>query len=129
MLTTRAGMPCALELLIGVDAESDLAAGADQDHRRLAVLGVGENIGATGQTCGRRVARCGRRSAAPGGSAPDRPAGAGAPMMTRHASTTSLASAGRSVMSPGMLRNATSCSTGWCVGPSSPTPIESCVKT
>ena len=47
----------ALELFISVDAESDLAAGADQDHRRLAVRGVGENIGATGQTCGRRVAR------------------------------------------------------------------------
>ena len=28
-----------------------------------------------------------------------------------------------------MARSDASCSTGWCVGPSSPTPIESCVKT
>ena len=28
-----------------------------------------------------------------------------------------------------MARRPTSCSIGWCVGPSSPTPIESCVKT
>ena len=48
--------------------------------------------------------------------------------MTRHASTTSLASAGRSVMRPGIARSAMSCSTGWCVGPSCPRPIESCVK-
>jgi hypothetical protein len=29
---------------------------------------------------------------------------------------------------PGIARSDASCSTGWCVGPSSPTPIESCVK-
>src|SRR3989442_229943 len=28
----------------------------------------------------------------------------------------------------GMARNEASCSMGWCGGPSSPTPIESCVK-
>ena len=28
-----------------------------------------------------------------------------------------------------MARSVASCSIGWCVGPSSPTPIESCVKT
>jgi hypothetical protein len=27
-----------------------------------------------------------------------------------------------------MARSADSCSIGWCVGPSSPRPIESCVK-
>ena len=48
--------------------------------------------------------------------------------MTFHASTTSLASPGRSVMSPGIARSEASCSIGWCVGPSSPTPMESCVK-
>ena len=36
MLTTRAAMPSA-ELLVGLDAKRDLAAGADQDHSRLAV--------------------------------------------------------------------------------------------
>jgi hypothetical protein len=29
----------------------------------------------------------------------------------------------------GVARSAASCSIGWCVGPSSPTPIESCVNT
>jgi hypothetical protein len=28
----------------------------------------------------------------------------------------------------GIARSAASCSMGWCVGPSSPKPIESCVK-
>ena len=50
-------------------------------------------------------------------------------MMTFHASTTSLASAGRSTIRPGIARSDASCSIGWCVGPSSPTPIESWVKT
>ena len=48
--------------------------------------------------------------------------------MTFHASATSLASAGRNTSRPGMARSEASISTGWCVGPSSPTPMESCVK-
>ena len=43
------------------------------------------------------------------------------------ASAVSLASAGRSASRLGIARSAASCSTGWCVGPSSPRPIESCV--
>ena len=50
-------------------------------------------------------------------------------MMTFQASAISLASAGRRTIRPGMARSDASCSTGWCVGPSSPTPIESWVKT
>ena len=46
---------------------------------------------------------------------------------TRHASAVSVASAGRMTVSSGIARSADSCSTGWCVGPSSPSPIESCV--
>ena len=46
----------------------------------------------------------------------------------RQASVTSLASAGRITSSPGIARSPASCSTGWWVGPSSPSPIESCVK-
>jgi hypothetical protein len=49
-------------------------------------------------------------------------------MITRQASTTSFASAGRSVIRPGMARKDARCSTGWRVGPSSPTPMESWVK-
>ena len=48
--------------------------------------------------------------------------------MTRHASTTSLGSPGRSTIRPGIARRLARCSIGWCVGPSSPTPMESCVK-
>ncbi len=56
---------------------------------------------------------------------------AGAPLwprMTRQASAVSLASQGRSVIRPGMALSAVSCSIGWWVGPSSPTPMESWVK-
>ncbi len=49
-------------------------------------------------------------------------------MITLQASTHSLASAGRSTTRPGMARRLGSCSIGWWVGPSSPTPIESWVK-
>ena len=42
---------------------------------------------------------------------------------------TSFASAGRSVSTFGVARRLISASTGWCVGPSSPRPIESCVAT
>ena len=45
------------------------------------------------------------------------------------AAAVSLASAGRITRRPGMARIAASCSTGWCVGPSSPTPTESCDHT
>ena len=48
---------------------------------------------------------------------------------TRHAAATSLASAGRMTRSPGIARSDASCSIGWWVGPSSPTPTESCVQT
>ncbi len=46
----------------------------------------------------------------------------------RHASATSLASAGRMSTRPGTARSEAICSTGWWVGPSSPTPMESWVK-
>lgn len=45
-----------------------------------------------------------------------------------HISRHSLASQGLKTTRPGMERIEPSCSTGWWVGPSSPTPIESCVK-
>ena len=42
---------------------------------------------------------------------------------------TSLASAGRRTSSPGIARSEASCSIGWWVGPSSPSPMESWVIT
>jgi len=47
----------------------------------------------------------------------------------RQASAVSLKPAGRTTSTFGVARSWASCSIGWCVGPSSPTPIESCVKT
>ena len=45
------------------------------------------------------------------------------------ATAVSTVSHGRQTSSFGMSRSAAACSTDWCVGPSSPRPIESCVKT
>ncbi len=51
-------------------------------------------------------------------------------MANFHASRTSFASAGRSASMLGIARSAAAmCSTGWWVGPSSPTPMLSCVNT
>ena len=41
----------------------------------------------------------------------------------------SVTSAGLHTLIPGIIRSDVNCSTAWCVGPSSPRPIESCVKT
>ena len=51
-----------------------------------------------------------------------------ASIATRQASATSFASQGRITFRPGIARSEASCSTGWWVGPSSPSPIESWVK-
>ena len=48
---------------------------------------------------------------------------------TRQASAVSFASAGRMNQRNGIARSAAYVSTGWCVGPSSPSPTESCVHT
>ena len=50
-------------------------------------------------------------------------------MATFHAATVSLASAGLMTMKFGMALSEARCSTGWCVGPSSPTAMLSWVKT
>ena len=47
----------------------------------------------------------------------------------RQACAVSFASAGRTTDRLGIARSAERCSIGWCVGPSSPRPIESCVQT
>ena len=47
----------------------------------------------------------------------------------RHAAAVSLASAGRITCRPGIARSVARCSTGWWVGPSSPTPTESWLNT
>jgi hypothetical protein len=47
----------------------------------------------------------------------------------RQASAVSFAPAGRIMYRFGVARRWASCSIGWCVGPSSPSPIESCVNT
>ena len=56
-----------------------------------------------------------------------RPTGPSASTARRQACAVSLASAGRTRLSPGMARREARCSIGWCVGPSSPRPMESWV--
>ena len=46
-----------------------------------------------------------------------------------HAAAVSRPSAGRTTSRLGIARSAARCSTGWCVGPSSPTKMQSCVNT
>ena len=130
MLTTRLRTPFLRELLVGGHAQRDLAAGGQEQHLGLAVRA---RRPARRRPCaspdGRRRTSCGRASAAPAASG-SAPAGSWRNCrITRQASATSLASPGRIVIRPGIARSDSSCSTGWCVGPSSPTPIESCVKT
>ena len=48
---------------------------------------------------------------------------------SRQASAVSAASQGRIMRMRGMARSEARASTGWCVGPSSPRPTESCVQT
>jgi hypothetical protein len=48
---------------------------------------------------------------------------------TFHATAVSFASQGRITMTFGIARRFASCSTGWCVGPSSPSAMLSWVKT
>ena len=72
--------------------------------------------------CGRSVGSFCRVSASATGPS-------GRSSAIRHAIEVSLASAGRTYQRFGIARSAMWCSTGWCVGPSSPTAIESCVQT
>jgi len=46
-----------------------------------------------------------------------------------HAAAVSIVSQGRQTCMLGIRRRLAACSIGWCVGPSSPRPIESCVRT
>ncbi len=64
-----------------------------------------------------------------GGSAPARVGPLACSSASCQHSAVSTASAGRNTCRFGMARSAARCSTGWCVGPSSPRPMESCVIT
>ena len=117
------------ELLVGVDAERDFAAGGEQEDVGLAVGRRRQDVGAAMRRS-RRGRTLSRSSVGRAWRVRTRTAGSWRRfMMTRQASATSLASAGRSTIRPGMARRAASCSMGWWVGPSSPTPMESWVKT
>ena len=50
-------------------------------------------------------------------------------MAAVHATAVSAVSHGRQTSRFGIRRSDAACSIGWCVGPSSPSPIESCVST
>jgi hypothetical protein len=50
-------------------------------------------------------------------------------MAAAQATAVSTLSHGRQTSMCGIRRRLETCSIAWCVGPSSPSPIESCVKT
>ena len=101
MLTTRGLHPLRLELLVRLDAEGNLAAGGQQQHVGLASRRIGQDVGAFAEPLGRgilvgsRVGTACRVRMRQIGSCRRS-------MITFHASTTSLASHGRSVIRPGM---------------------------
>src|SRR5438128_12097041 len=110
------------------DGERDLAPARDQNDFRWAAGCIGKHVRAAGDAARRRVfVPVERRQRLP------RQHQQGRPVlyctMWRYVSTTSLASPGRITVIPGMARNEASCSIGWCVGPSSPSPIASWVNT
>src|SRR4029434_9924597 len=45
-----------LERLIDFNAERNLTAGTDEDHQRVAAFGIGHDIGAAREPCGRSIA-------------------------------------------------------------------------
>ena len=112
--------------VVSGDTKRDFAAGGDQQDLGVATRRFGKNVGVLSPDAGPYFVRSnvgsGWRSTSATGSWRS-------PSVTRHASATSLASHGRIVIRPGIARSDRICSTGWWVGPSSPTPIESCVNT
>ena len=110
--------PLGLELLGRRDRDPQLAAGADDGRALLgAVRRRPQHVRAARHALG---ARARPAPAGPGATAPSAPG----PRCPRGSSATrtavSLASPGRSTTSPGIARSAARCSTGWWVGPSSP---------
>ena len=105
----------------GAEAQRDLGAGADQDHVRARAAAVAQHVGAAldrvvgDRAPGRAPAATGARARAPSGVSVARSA-------KLQASAVSCASAGRTTLMFGVARSVASCSIGWCVGPSSPTP-------
>ncbi len=124
----------AVEFFAGLDRQADLGAGGDEDQFRLQPFCPiclrlrPERIRLCAGRRRRRIScgRSGRPFAVKGRRRSGRSVLFNA---ARHASRTSWASQGRMRARFGIARRAARCSTDWCVGPSSPRPIESCVKT
>ena len=116
-----------------LERQRHLGAGRDQDDVRSGRLpsGLPEHVGAaldagsvgaaTLAAVEHRHVLARQRRARPGPSARS--------SATFQAYVVSFASAGRITQRFGIARSAARCSTGWCVGPSSPSPTESCVQT
>ena len=134
--TTRAWMPVGRELLARGHGELHLGARGDEDDVGRARRRLGEHVRALREARGgsERVAGClavaalEHRDVLAGERDAD-----GAVVALRGSrarpTATSLASAGRTTVKPGMARRVASCSIGWWVGPSSPRATESCVQT
>ena len=115
------------ELARRLDGDADLGAGRHEDDVGRAALFAQDDVAAASS----------RRSACvPGGGSAtfwrERMSSVGPSLRSSaaaHAAAHSSASAGRHTCTFGMSRSADTCSTDWCVGPSSPRNTESCVKT
>ena len=122
--TTRAWTPFSASRSLGAERRPDLGAGRDEHH--VGRVDVGEHVGAAAQARGGARARCGRSS---GTFWRESDEAARAPAILEDPAPTprthSFASAGRITVSFGIARIAARCSTGWWVGPSSPTATES----
>ena len=91
-------------------------------HVALAAGRLGQHVGALGAQV--LVAPAAQHRHRLAGQRQDRGRRTRACSASSQHSAVSTASAGRNTLRLGMARSAARCSTGWCVGPSSPSPIE-----
>ncbi len=118
--------PCLGQQLARRERDADLGAGGDDHRTRLG--GVAQHVGAAADRVDLPRPSATRR-ARPGARAATRPGRRCARARAAHASAVSTGSAGRQTSMIGISRSVAACSTDWWVGPSSPRPIESWVKT
>ena len=97
--------------------------------RRRRPLSAGRDLVGAGGAAVRLVVARAAAAAGSGASAPARSGASRCSSASCQHSTVSTASHGRNTSRFGIARSAARCSTGWWVGPSSPSPIESCVIT
>ena len=126
--TSRTRTPVGLEQLRRPRAHDGPRSRCPSGSARVAAVGVAQHVGAALDRVVGHAARVPHRQALARQREHGRARRSGA-ARSRQASAVSLEPAGRTTSRFGVARSVASCSIGWCVGPSSPRPIESCVKT